>query len=125
MDQDRGSKAKRMISRERPELTFIFTDIFEGKGQVRILPLNNSHLSKGTSADDSQQAEMIQVHYKAVSITHQSQCHKVKEQKHVRLREQKTENLVVKSVVRGCMTHVGDRMTPSNMRLKDSKWHAG
>jgi hypothetical protein len=42
---------------------FIFTDIFEGKGQVRILPLNNSHLSKGTSADDSQQAEMIQVHF--------------------------------------------------------------
>lgn len=47
---------------ERPELTFIFTDIFEGKGQVRVLSLNNSHLSKGTSADDSQQAEMIQVH---------------------------------------------------------------
>jgi hypothetical protein len=86
-----------MTGGEHREPTFIFSDILEGEGQVRVLSLNNSDLAKGTSADDSQEAEMIQVHYKAVSITHQPQCHKDKGQKLVRLRKQKIEKLVVKS----------------------------
>jgi hypothetical protein len=42
---------------------FIFSDIFKSKGKIRVLSLDNSYLSKGTSADDSQEAEMIEVHF--------------------------------------------------------------
>lgn len=33
--------------------TFIFANVFEGKGQAGVLALDDADLSKGTSADDS------------------------------------------------------------------------
>jgi hypothetical protein len=41
---------------------FIFSDIFESKREVCILSLDNSYLSEGTSTDDSQQAEVIEIY---------------------------------------------------------------
>jgi len=42
---------------------FIFADVFEGKGQIGVLAFDDSNLSKGASADDSQQTEVIEVHF--------------------------------------------------------------
>jgi len=41
---------------------FIFAYVLEGKGQAGVLALDDTHFPKGTSADDSQQTEMVEVH---------------------------------------------------------------
>lgn len=46
---------------------FIFPYVFESKRQAGIFPLDDSHFTKGSSADDSKKAEMIEVHF-AVEI---------------------------------------------------------
>lgn len=45
--------------------TFIFAYILQGKGETRIFSLDNSYFSKGSSADDSQQSEVVEVYYVA------------------------------------------------------------
>lgn len=42
--------------------TFIFADVLEGKCQVGVFALDDAHLSEGASADDTQEAEMIEVY---------------------------------------------------------------
>lgn len=42
--------------------TFIFSYVLERKGKACILALDDAHFAKGALADDSQQAEMVQVH---------------------------------------------------------------
>lgn len=44
-------------------LTFLFSNILEGKGQTGVLPLNNADLSKRALTHHSQEAEMVQVDY--------------------------------------------------------------
>lgn len=43
------------------QYTFILANIFEGKGQTRILSLNNTNLAKGTFAHDPQKPKMIEI----------------------------------------------------------------
>jgi hypothetical protein len=50
-----------MISWKCP--TFIFPDVLESERQACVLPLDNADFAKGTSADDSQETEMVQVHW--------------------------------------------------------------
>lgn len=47
--------------------TFIFADVLEGKCQVGVFALDDAHLSEGASADDTQEAEMIEVYCSSVS----------------------------------------------------------
>lgn len=42
-------------------LTLIFSNILEGKGQASISSLHNPYFPKGAFADDSKEAEMIEV----------------------------------------------------------------
>lgn len=42
--------------------TFIFADVLKGKCQVGVFALDDTHLSEGASADDTQEAEMIEVY---------------------------------------------------------------
>jgi hypothetical protein len=43
-------------------LTFIFSYVLERKCEARVLSLDNAHFSKGALADDSQEAEVVEVH---------------------------------------------------------------
>lgn len=53
-------------------LTFIFPDVFEGKGQSGIFPLDNPDFPKGPLPHHSEKSEMIEVHYtdSRVSLDH-------------------------------------------------------
>jgi hypothetical protein len=42
--------------------TFIFSYVFERECEAGVLSLDNAHFSKGALADDSQQAEVVEVH---------------------------------------------------------------
>lgn len=45
----------------RARLTFILTDIFEGKRETRVFALDDTNFAKSTFADYTQQAEVVQV----------------------------------------------------------------
>ncbi len=47
-------------------LTFIFAYVLERKCQASVLSLDDADLPKGSFANDSQQTEVIEVHYCAV-----------------------------------------------------------
>ncbi len=42
--------------------TFIFPYVFERKGEARVLALDDAYLAECTFADDSQQAEVVEVY---------------------------------------------------------------
>jgi hypothetical protein len=42
--------------------TLIFTDVFERKGQARVLSLHNADLSKRTLPNNAEQFEVVEVH---------------------------------------------------------------
>lgn len=44
-------------------LTFIFPDVFQGKGQARILALHNPYLPERTFPHHSQEPKMVEVDY--------------------------------------------------------------
>ena len=44
-------------------LTLILSDVLEGKGQAGVLALDDADLAKGSLADDTQQAKVIEVHW--------------------------------------------------------------
>lgn len=44
--------------------TFIFPYVFQSKGQAGVLALDDANLSEGASADDTQESEMVEVHYR-------------------------------------------------------------
>jgi hypothetical protein len=50
-----------MIGIEARRLTFIFPNVLEGERQARVFPLDDAHLAESASADNSQQAEVVQV----------------------------------------------------------------
>jgi hypothetical protein len=41
---------------------FIFPDVFESERQACVFPLDDTDFAKGTSTDDSQETEVVQVH---------------------------------------------------------------
>lgn len=43
--------------------TLIFANVFQGERESRVLSLDDPNLAKGTAADDSKQAEVVEVHY--------------------------------------------------------------
>jgi hypothetical protein len=52
--------------------TFIFAYIFQRERQAGVLALDDAHLSKRSSSDDSQQSEVVQVYCSAVSLCQQN-----------------------------------------------------
>lgn len=46
--------------------TFIFSYVLERKGEAGVFALDNAHFAKGSFADDSQQAEVVEVHCRPV-----------------------------------------------------------
>lgn len=42
--------------------TFIFADVFEGKGQASVLALDDADLAEGAAAYHPQEAEVVEVH---------------------------------------------------------------
>jgi hypothetical protein len=44
--------------------TFIFPDVFESERQACVFPLDDTDFAKGTSTDDSQETEVVQVHWR-------------------------------------------------------------
>jgi hypothetical protein len=43
--------------------TLIFANVFQGERKSRVFSLDDSNFAKGTTADDSKQAEVVEVHY--------------------------------------------------------------
>lgn len=60
-----GGRIGFLSNQRSSSLTFIFPYVFESKRQAGIFPLDDSHFTKGSSADDSKKAEMIEVHCEA------------------------------------------------------------
>ena len=42
--------------------TFIFPDVLERERQSSVFPLDNPYFAEGPSADDAEQAEVVEVH---------------------------------------------------------------
>ena len=55
--------AKRVV-RSLVGRTFIFSDVFERKGQASVLALNDPDFAEGALAHDSQQAEVIEIDWR-------------------------------------------------------------
>jgi len=49
--------------------TFIFPYILERKREARVFPLDDAHLAECAFAHDAQQAEVVEVHCLAVSVS--------------------------------------------------------
>jgi hypothetical protein len=56
-----GGSALEVDHHQWMERTFIFPDVLQSKGQTSILPLDYANLAKGTSTDDSEKTEVIEV----------------------------------------------------------------
>lgn len=42
----------------------VFPDVLEGKGEAGVFPLDDADLSEGAAADDAQEAEVVEAHWK-------------------------------------------------------------
>lgn len=49
--------------------TFVFPYVLERECEARVLSLDNAHFSKGTFADDSQQTEVVEIHWAVLLAT--------------------------------------------------------
>ncbi len=49
--------------------TFIFANVFEGKGQACILSLDDADLAKGPFTDDTQETEVIEIDCRGFEVS--------------------------------------------------------
>lgn len=51
-----------LLRRSEVLLTFIFSNVLEGKREACIFPLDDSNLSKGSFANNAEETEVVEVH---------------------------------------------------------------